>query len=250
MKNGFSISLDRNQLKYIAAAAMLIDHIAWGFVPEFTAAWQIMHIIGRIAAPVMAYFIVEGYIYTHDRVRYGIRLLVFAFISWIPVCLFDYCRLEPYFGVIYTLFLGYLAICVWDNAKIAYELRILLVVGLCLLSKFGDWEYFDVLWPFFFYVFKDDERKKWTTFCIIGAINVADSMMIDMEVGLSPLTSIYQVGVFIVPFLIKYMYNGRRGNKNAFNKWFFYIFYPLHLLILGALRHHEYFDWDFFWRIK
>ncbi len=53
-------------LKMIAILAMLIDHIAWAFVPTGTLLGQIMHIIGRITAPIMCYFIAEGYYHTHN----------------------------------------------------------------------------------------------------------------------------------------------------------------------------------------
>jgi len=47
---------------------------------------------------------------------------------------------------------------------------------------------------------------------------------------------LFMVGVFMVPFLMQFLYNGEAGSKNAVNKWFFYLFYPLHLLILGFLH--------------
>jgi uncharacterized membrane protein len=61
------LSINRNQLKYIAIVAMLIDHIAWAFVPTYTVLGEVMHFIGRLTGPVMAYFLAEGYIHTHDR---------------------------------------------------------------------------------------------------------------------------------------------------------------------------------------
>ncbi len=63
---------------------MLIDHIAWAFVPTGTILGQIMHIIGRITAPIMSYFIAEGFYHTSNLKRYGLRLGIFAIISHIP----------------------------------------------------------------------------------------------------------------------------------------------------------------------
>lgn len=54
------LSLNRNQIKYIVILAMLIDHIAWAFVPLASWQGQIMHMIGRLTGPTMAYFIAEG----------------------------------------------------------------------------------------------------------------------------------------------------------------------------------------------
>ncbi len=53
-------------LKIIAIIAMLIDHIAWAFVPTGTILGQVMHTIGRITAPIMSYFISEGFYHTHN----------------------------------------------------------------------------------------------------------------------------------------------------------------------------------------
>ena len=56
--------LNRNQLKYLVIAAMLIDHIAWAFVPTASLLGQVMHVIGRLTGPTMAYMLAEGYHYT------------------------------------------------------------------------------------------------------------------------------------------------------------------------------------------
>lgn len=76
------ISLNRNQLKYIVIIAMLIDHIAWAFVPTASLLGQIMHFIGRLTAPTMAFFVAEGYHYTRNFKKYALRMAVFAAVSW------------------------------------------------------------------------------------------------------------------------------------------------------------------------
>ena len=78
------LSLNRNQIKYVVILAMLIDHIAWAFVPRVSWQGQIMHMIGRLTGPTMAYFIAEGYVHTRSVKKYAKRLAIFAVISWIP----------------------------------------------------------------------------------------------------------------------------------------------------------------------
>ena len=56
-----------NKLKYIAIIAMTIDHIAWLFVPSSSIAFYVLHIIGRLTAPIMAYFIAEGFFHTSNN---------------------------------------------------------------------------------------------------------------------------------------------------------------------------------------
>ena len=165
--------LNRNHLKYIAIVAMMIDHIAWAFVPTASVLGQIMHFIGRITGPMMAFFLAEGFIHTRDRGKYGIRLFVFALISWIPYSIFETGKWpSPQLGVIYTLFLGFLAMYVWSREDINTPSKITLVVILCLASLLGDWPIFDVLWPLFFYIYRDDPKKKWTAYYIIVAFEV------------------------------------------------------------------------------
>ena len=75
--------LNSNQLKLIAIIAMTFDHLVWVFFPGCQHVWWVwaLHIIGRLTAPIMWFFIAEGCFYTHDRKRYVGRLLVFAVIS-------------------------------------------------------------------------------------------------------------------------------------------------------------------------
>lgn len=88
------ISLNRNQMKYLVIVAMLIDHIAWSFVPMHTVLGQIMHFIGRLTGPTMAYFLAEGYLHTRNVKKYVTRLGIFALLSWIP---FIFLNMEFYF---------------------------------------------------------------------------------------------------------------------------------------------------------
>ena len=68
--------MNRNQLKTLAAAAMLLDHIALAFLPQTGAAYFMLRFFGRITGPVMAFFVAEGYIYTSNVKRYALRLWV------------------------------------------------------------------------------------------------------------------------------------------------------------------------------
>ena len=215
-KTGF---LNRNQLKYLVIAAMLIDHIAWAFVPTASLLGQAMHIIGRLTGPTMAYMLAEGYHYTRNVKKYALRLGIFAVISWLPFSYFERGCIRPAFGVIYTLFLSLLAIWFWDKGKCSVLWKQLGTLGLCLLSIFGDWAMFDVLYALTFFRYRDNPKEKWISFSAITVI-----------------CCVGMLGIFLVIPLIQYCYNGKSGSKKPFHKWFFYVFYPLHLLVLGILR--------------
>lgn len=89
--------LSANTLKYIAIAAMLIDHIAWCFVDTYSVLGQIMHVIGRLTAPIMCYFIAEGYYYTRNVKKYLLRLGLFALISWAPFTFMEFGTFPVYY---------------------------------------------------------------------------------------------------------------------------------------------------------
>ena len=75
--------LNANQLKLIAIAAMTLDHLIWTLFPGYSTEWFVVlcHIIGRLTAPIMWFFIAEGYHYTHNIKKYAARLFLLAAIS-------------------------------------------------------------------------------------------------------------------------------------------------------------------------
>jgi hypothetical protein len=77
-----SKGLNSNEIKVLAIIAMTIDHFAWTFFPGFRTDWTIIfHIIGRLTAPIMIYFIAEGCFYSKNIKKYIFRLFIFAIIS-------------------------------------------------------------------------------------------------------------------------------------------------------------------------
>lgn len=217
------MDMNRNQLKYLAIAAMLIDHIAYKFVPAGIN-HEVMRFIGRLTNPIMCYFIAEGYIHTRDLRKYFLRLAVFALISWLPFDLFVYGEWpRAKLGVIFTLMLGLLAICVWDKLRMNFAAKVAVIAGLCYLSRYGDWRYVNVILPLIFFMFREDALKKWTAYYVFTLL-----MM------LRPSFHVYQVGQLVFPLLMT-CYNGESGDKSAFHKWIFFVFYPVHLLILWQI---------------
>ena len=228
--------IDRVTLKYIVIAAMLIDHIAHAFGGMMpTMLEDTMHFIGRLTGPTMAFFLAEGAKYTRDIKKYQLRMGIFAVVSWLPfvfidasigTILADPTKLIQQ-SVLYTLFLGITAIRIWDSPKDTKLGKIMLIVTLCILSVIGDWPVMDVLALLFMYIYRDDKKKRY--------IAVTLTYLFPMAFVLFA-TRWYQIGVLLVPLIIIYCYNGKGGKKSAFNKWFFYIFYPAHLVVLGILR--------------
>ena len=140
-------------------------------------------------------------------------------------------------SVLFTLLLGVTAIRSWESIKIKRPVKVFLIVLLCIISLIGDWMFMNVLGVLFLYVFRENPKKKWIAFTAVylipNAIMVTISALMGGSSGLAG--SWFLLGVILVPPLLYFAYNGKSGSKATIHKWLFYVFYPLHLLILGLL---------------
>lgn len=236
--------ISANAIKYFAVFAMLIDHIAWCFVDTNSILGIIMHLIGRMTAPIMTYFIVEGYHYTRNVNKYLARLAIFAAVSWIPFLFMEYGTFLPftfvdgnlYFnpaqGVIYTFFLTLLALKTVHSQSLPKPAKVVLVIGLCMLSSIGDWFFFPIVWALLLDKYRGNFKKQAAAFAISSVV-LMTLMIVFLTDGFGNNWFQYGVLLALIPL---YFYNGEKGRGGRFNKWFFYIFYPAHLLILGILK--------------
>lgn len=245
-----SQTLSAHTLKIIAIIAMTIDHIAWAFVDTYSIAGILMHLIGRLTAPIMCFFVAEGYAHTRNAGRYALRLLIFALISWFPFIFFEAGGLPPLYmlfqmNMIYTLFLSLLALIVCDQVK-EVPIRVLIIIILCLLSAMGDWPIFGVLYVLAFSKNRGNFKKQAFWFSIVSVFMLLFFDVPYMLARTMPGTGLrldflsfmgtvgMQAGVFLALPLL-YRYNGQKGGgKNS--KWLFYIYYPAHLTLLGILQ--------------
>lgn len=222
------------QLKVIAIVAMTFDHIAWMWVPVVSLPGQCMHIIGRITAPVMCYLLAEGYIHTHDIRKYTLRLGLFAVVSAFAFYLFE--RRAGMagggisLGMMYTLFLALLAIRTYDS-HIGGIKKSLIIAALFLLSLLGDWAGIGLIWPLMLYVYREDKKAQLKllmyTSTLFAALLALDGAISNPE---CPYISLFQFGMLpAIPVIGAY--NGALGGKRG-GKWFFYVYYPAHLLLI------------------
>ena len=149
--------LSGSWLKLLAVTTMLIDHRAgfyWYADPAFQTVWftighrpvtplLCMHAIGRVAFPLFAFLLVEGFVHTRSRFRYGRNLLIFALLSEIPWNLVHSGTWHyPSQNVFFTLFLGYLGLGAIEHFKdnkksLLWSLLGLLVLSLLLHADYG-----------------------------------------------------------------------------------------------------------------
>ena len=226
-------------LKVIAVLSMLIDHIGLFFLRDYEEIYWICRAIGRLSFPLFCFILVEGYFHTKNRMEYAIRLGVFAFISEIPYNLM-YGRLiylEKQ-NVMFTLFIGFMVIWALDLIigyavkypkiildKIGMNLMniiletVVIVLGLAMAGFLETtYSYPGVMLIIAFFVL----RKNWLgQVAVNGIFNIA---MFDLNVQ--------WVGVFsLLPMAL---YNGKPGCRKG--KYFFYWFYPVHLVVLITIR--------------
>ncbi len=232
--------MNRNQIKYIAIFAMLLDHISyvfskvllnysWGFALCF-----VFRFFGRITAPVMCWFLVQGFVHTSSRKNYAIRLLIFTFVAQIPYMLIrSDVKLFAGLSVIYTLLVSFLMLCVLESKLEAFP-KWIVIITLIVLSMFGDWAIFAPLMVLFFYLLRDDRRRLILFYSLASAMLVLTDISILIIRHYIWYQELWQMGMFLfIPLLL--LYNGEPGSRHPFHKWFFYVFYPLHLLALWGI---------------
>ena len=228
--------LSGSALKIIALVTMMIDHTAsclilhteFGNAPllkigpyTITLYFILRRFVGRIAFPIYCFLITEGYRYTHDKFKYGRNLLIFAFISEIPWNLEHTGRLvtrQLGQNVFFTLFFGYLAICMYEKYK-EDKPRQLLSLLLILAA-----------------VFIVDGNYCFEGFGFILALHILrEKKVLQAIIGVCFFGS-WACG-YILAFVPINMYNGQRGFiKGRAAKYAFYLAYPVHILILYFIR--------------
>lgn len=212
------LGLNGNALKVLAMVSMFIDHFGMIFFPYVIA----FRIVGRLAFPIYAYLIAEGCKYTHDRRRYFLQMLVLGVVcSAVYIVVEDY----VYLCILMTFSVSILLIYLLDYVKLLPKKRwwmfLLGLVGAwlaCSLVEF-DYGYFGVLVPVFAYLSEKRHIK-------LGLFTVG---LLLLSLSINNGVQWYSL-VAVLPIAL---YNGERGKLNL--KWFFYLFYPLHLAVLWGV---------------
>lgn len=229
-----SFSLTGSFLKKIAIITMLIDHIgACVFERGFLLVEEIrnddalfemlrdtdriLRLIGRVSFPIFCFLLTEGFLHTHDRKKYALRLFLFALVSEIP---FDLAIQNRFFdpahqNVFFTLLIGLLAmmLCDYFGQKKKHAAQLFSLLGALLLAHFlhTDYSYRGIFLIELLYIFRYNRVNQ----VIAGA------------------TAFSWETTAPLAFIPIWFYNGERGKSG---KWFFYWFYPMHLLILWGMK--------------
>jgi len=224
MENSRTFGLSNNQLKIMAAVFMTIDHIGMMLFPKIL----LFRIIGRLAFPIFAFTFAEGCLHTKDRMRHFLTVLGMGLLCQI---VYTFVTRSLHMNILITLAMSAALIYSFDLAKrqgkfIWYlfpSLVMLAIFFVCIIlpqffrgSGFAiDYGFLGTMLPVLVYYGEDKEDK----LLLLGIGLLALGLMSGI---------IQLLAVFAIPIL--YFYNEKRGYWNM--KYFFYIYYPLHLVVI------------------
>lgn len=232
-ENGNIRGISGNILKLVACFSMFADHFGEIFLKSNATkqgSYLACRFIGRLAFPIFAFLLVEGFLHTSSKLKYFLRLLALAFLSEIP---FDLAFSGKIFSfenqnIVFELAVGLLILClcgkIFQNDRYAFGFRVFLGALTAILLGAGafflqfDYGIFGILFIFLLYFFKDNRLAQ----IFAGVLSFG---LYGLKDGISELA--------VLAFIPIYFYSGRKG-KNI--KYFFYIFYPAHLLLLFFLK--------------
>lgn len=230
-----SRGLDGGALKGIAAALMLTDHVGAILLPEVLA----LRCVGRLAFPIFAFFIAEGYAHTRNFGRYIRRLAILAVVSEIPFNLENGAVFDPARqNVLFTFCLALLTLRGlealgrergfgrWVGCGLVLAAGF--AAGELLRTDYGGWGVATVA---LLYLCRDGKYAKLWLLLAMAAVNGLGmgSMMMPVFGGEMP------IQIFAVAALpVIWLYNGQAGPRGL--RRAFYVFYPAHLLVLEGIR--------------
>ncbi len=237
-------------LHIIAMACMLCDHL-WG---TFLIQYEWLSYIGRLAFPIFAFLLVDGFHYTGSRRKYAIRMLGFALLTEIPFNLMTVRRVfNPiHQNVLWSYLLSILLMCIYEKISQRKHLaaRILLYIivtaGFYVLGfiTFVDYYGYGILMSALFYFTRRKETdtpavsifKALIQFAAMYYINdeMIKGLVISFDLfGLEIEMHKQTLALLALPLL--WLYRGKQGPYNTAIRYTYYLFYPVHMLVLGLL---------------
>ena len=229
--------LNRDVIKYAAVFAMLLNHVAHVFLREGSWKYEICVAVGYFTAVTMCYFLVEGYQYTHSKKKYGQRLLLFAMISQVP---YQAALGIRQLNMLFTLLFCFLILVCLEYIQDSAERSVcvcLLAAATCICDWGGLAAAFTVLFAQAY-----GSRQKllyaygvdYLLFSLVSAAEYAKTLSWALAV---PRGLLEGVGILVSGVVIVFFYSGKRtGTGGRFSKWFFYVFYPMHLFALWVIN--------------
>lgn len=211
-------------LKIIAMISMLFDHTGYLVFNNISP----LNYIGRLAFPIFAFEIGQGFIHTKNLKKYFLRLFTFALISQIPFQLFLKILKSGFsLNIFFTLFLGLLSLYTYNLCKKNKFMAVINILCISLIATLlnVDYGWYGIVVIFIFYIFQDKKMLQSISFILATLINY----LIKITTNGFYIEYIYLFIFTCLSLFFINFYNGKKG-KNV--KFIFYLFYPLHLLLI------------------
>lgn len=220
-------------LHIIAMIFMLCDHM-WATILDYE--W--LTCIGRIAFPIFAFLITEGYIHTSNINKYIKRMVIFAIITEIPFNLMvSASPIYPFHqNVLWTFVISLLTLKYlnFDNTKNIFK-SILIIILAIIIATITMCDYFGagVMMVVGFYIFR---KSKLLQLLMMIYVNMILIQGYSYPIDIAGYTYYFpQQGFAVLSLIFIWLYNGKLGYHAKWFKIFCYAFYPLHMLILYIL---------------
>lgn len=214
--------LSGSALKVIAIFSMVIDHCAYFLMPHDTVLYEVMRCLGRIAFPVFAFLVAEGFAHTRNRKKYFGQLLVFAVVSEIPWYLLN--GADGTHNVMFTLALGVVVLAVFEKLK---KDSTLCICTILFIAWFATWSGVDYEWRGGLII---------VIFYLFGKNTFLSGRMAQL-LCVFPLMMFYGIIGAMLACMVIFLYDGTRGFiQGNTAKYGFYAFYPVHLLVIYACQ--------------
>ena len=231
--------LNKLTLQIFAMATMLLDHI-WG---SGLVSTQWLTCVGRLAFPIFAFFIAEGFAHTHDWKQYLKRMAIFAVISEVPFDLMA--GGTPFYpihqNVMFTFCIALLCLAWLDRLKKKHQGSLLWAADILLVCLVGfvagtvtfvDYYGYGVLTVIIFYLCRDSKWGWLASLICLWYINWEALAGLVYTVGSFEFP---QQGLALLSLPLIWLYNGKQGPHNKAIQYGCYAFYPVHLTIVGVL---------------
>lgn len=190
---------------------------------------EIFRIIGRVAFPIFAFTLSEGYVHTRNLKKYLLRIFCFAVGIQILFILFGYGGIV---NIFFTLFFGLVAIYILNLKKDLVKepfmkvIKVILIAGILYFAQVLQLDYgaYGILLIMIFNAFRNDKLKILMSFLALNMFNIIFPNVFQ----------IIDTQIFsLISLIFIFMYNGEKGKSI---RYFFYLFYPVHFFILGVIK--------------
>lgn len=238
--------LNAYQLKCLAIVGMFTNHAVIALHEVIPFALQFpLFALGGLTFPIMAFFVVEGYKHTSNLKRYIGRLVIFGVLAQLPYML-AFREMGMRLNIMFTIILGLLLLLAYDRLKNRVLFWVLFALALVVSTGF-DWPVIGVIVVILYRVISNEStRRVWPSVAAgiamlitgIPPLFMLNSPQVQaqleatgVDANFMIVNATFMIGCFAAAFFVR-GFNGERGKQS---RWLFYVFYPLHLAVLGAI---------------